>query len=91
MNQGDKKNGGKGRKRKSFKPDFRRMYKKDCVFCKEKRTPDYKDYESVRMYVSERARIMGRVYTGLCNKHQRRLATAIKRDRFLGLLPFVPK
>lgn len=66
-----------------------RSYKKDCVFCKENRDPDYKDYESVKMYVTDRARIMGRVYTGLCNEHQKKLSVAIKRDRYLGLLPYV--
>lgn len=80
----------KGKKHGRRKAVTVRTYKKDCVFCKDGKDPDYKDYESIRMYVSDRGRIMGRIYTGLCNKHQKKLSIAIKRGRFLGLLPYIP-
>jgi len=59
---------------------------KSCYFCDNKKEPDYKDVESIVRYVSDRGRIAGRKRSGLCAKHQRRLATAVKRARFLGLV-----
>lgn len=60
--------------------------KKVCMFCKGGSSPDYKDFEILRKFVTDRGRIVGRKRSGLCAKHQRRLATAIKRARHLGLL-----
>ncbi|MBI3443231.1 30S ribosomal protein S18 [Candidatus Woesebacteria bacterium] len=59
-----------------------------CYYCEKKLEPDYKDFEDIGRYVSDRARIVGRDRSGLCAKHQKRLAIAIKRARHLGLLPF---
>jgi small subunit ribosomal protein S18 len=63
--------------------------KKDCIFCKEKKVPQWQDYEKLRDYLSPRARILGKDMTGVCVRHQKDLATAIKQARHLGLLPFV--
>ena len=52
---------------------------------------DYKDIKMLQRYVSERGRIMPRRITGVSTKHQRDLALAIKRARFLALLPYVVK
>jgi small subunit ribosomal protein S18 len=71
------------------KPTQRRVLA--CQFCKNKETPDYKKYEILRKYVSERARIYGTKKTGVCSKHQRMLTREIKRARHLGLLPFTPQ
>ena len=60
----------------------------NCEFCKQKFAPDYKDYERLQRYMTDRAKIMPKIRTGLCAKHQRRLAVEIKRARSLGLLPF---
>lgn len=62
----------------------------NCVFCEEKTTPDYKDYKKLSKFVSDRAKIIGSAYTGVCSKHQRKLSLSIKRARHLGLLPFAP-
>lgn len=62
-----------------------------CVFCNEGIEPDYKNYKDLARFMSDRARLIGSVYTGVCSKHQRRLTNAIKRARHLGLLPFVPQ
>ena len=62
-----------------------------CSFCVEHvKHIDYKDYERLRRYVSDRAKIEPRRKSGVCAKHQRALSTAIKRARHLALLPFVP-
>jgi small subunit ribosomal protein S18 len=58
-----------------------------CYFCDQKKTPDYKDSKTLSRFVSDRAKIIGSVYSGVCSKHQRHLTKAIKRARHLGLLP----
>lgn len=60
----------------------------DCLFCESGKIPDYKKYEELRNYVSDRARIYGALRTGVCSKHQRALSREVKRARHLGLLPF---
>ena len=63
---------------------------KVCAFCADKVEIDYKDAARLRRYVSDRGRIEPRRRTGVCAKHQRRLALAIKRARYLALLPYTP-
>ncbi len=63
---------------------------KVCIFCADKTVIDYKDIVLLRRFVSERGKIEPRRRTGVCAKHQRRLALAIKRARFLALLPYTP-
>ncbi|MCI0850011.1 MAG: 30S ribosomal protein S18 [Chloroflexi bacterium] len=63
-----------------------------CAFCVEKATAiDYKDPLKLRRYLSDRGRIDARRKTGTCAKHQRWLATALKRARHLALLPYTPE
>ena len=63
--------------------------RKVCAFCLEKtKTIDYKDLSTLRRYLTERGKIKSRRKTGTCARHQRRLATAVKRARHLALLPF---
>jgi small subunit ribosomal protein S18 len=65
--------------------------RKVCTFCANKiNVIDYKDAAKLRSFISERGRIEPRRRTGTCAKHQRILATAIKRARQLALLPYVP-
>lgn len=66
--------------------------KKVCAFCADKAyTIDYKDIAKLRRYISERGKIEPRRRTGTCARHQRALAMAIKRARFLALLPYTPE
>jgi len=60
-----------------------------CSFCEAKTDPDYKEAEVLRKFLTDRGKIVGRMRTGICQKHQRALANAIKRARHLALLPFV--
>ena len=65
--------------------------RKVCSFCADKgEAIDYKDAGKLRSYISDRGKIAPRRRTGTCAKHQRSLATAIKRARHLALLPYVP-
>jgi small subunit ribosomal protein S18 len=66
---------------------FRR--KKYCRFTAEGITSiDYKDLNLLKQYVSETGKIVPSRITGTSAKYQRQLATAIKRARFLALLPY---
>jgi len=62
-----------------------------CPFCKANKEPNYKDSETLKKFLTDRAKIIGESRTGLCAKHQRRLSIAVKRARHLGLLPFVTR
>lgn len=52
---------------------------------------DYKEVDLLKRFVSSQAKIIDPRHTGVCAKHQRKLAEAVKRARFLGLLPFVKR
>lgn len=64
---------------------------RNCPFCQKKFEPDFKQSEILANYISERGKILGKDRTGLCSKHQRRVANEIKRARFLGLLSYTAK
>lgn len=59
-----------------------------CCFCEDKKNPSWKESDLLKTFLTNRGRIMGKSYTGLCAKHQRMLAKAIKHARHLALLPF---
>ena len=72
---------------KKFKKQPR---KKVCNFCVDKVSNiDYKDVNKLRRYITEKGKILPRRQTGVCATHQRALTTAIKRARFMALLPYV--
>jgi small subunit ribosomal protein S18 len=68
-----------------------RKSSKPCPFCVKKAEPVYRDLESLAIGVSPKKRIVSRWTTGVCEKHQLRMARAIKRARHLALLPFVDR
>ncbi len=61
-----------------------------CPFCTGRAKIDYKDASTLSQYISSQGRIGSRRRTKSCAKHQRKLAQAIKRARFLALLPYAP-
>ncbi len=64
--------------------------RKSCPFCRDKvDVVDYKDFPSLRRAMSEKGKIRSARITGACRRHQAQLATAIKRARELGLVPYV--
>ncbi|MBM3502765.1 MAG: 30S ribosomal protein S18 [Alphaproteobacteria bacterium] len=70
------------------KPFFRR--RKSCPFSgKDAPKIDYKDIRLLQRFVSERSKIVPSRITAVSAKKQRELAQAIKRARFLALLPYV--
>ncbi len=79
--EGGRREGGGGRR---FYPR-RRV----CLFCADKdAVMDFKQPETLRRFISERARIEPRRKTSTCSRCQRALAREIKRARQAGLIPF---
>ena len=69
---------------------FRR--RKFCKFTAEGINEiDYKDLETLRAYVTETGKIVPSRITGTKARYQRQLSTAVKRARFLALLPYTDK
>ncbi len=81
---GGKAGGFKGKKRPPG--IFRKRY---CRFCKDKiENIDFKDIKLLEGFISERGKMNSPRYSGNCAKHQRRIAQAIKRARFISLIPY---
>lgn len=60
-----------------------------CYYCVNNREAiDYKDVPALRKFLSSYGKIMPRRRSGLCAKHQRRQAAAVKRARVMALIPF---
>ena len=85
---GDREGGRGGRDDGARRPFFRR--KKTCPFSGDNAPKiDYKDVKLLQRYISERGKIVPSRITAVSAKKQRELARAIKRARFLGLLPYL--
>lgn len=72
--------------------------KKPCFYCQNehssssnKTLPTYTDIATLRRYQTDRAKIVPKLKSGLCSKHQRGATKQIKYARHLSLLPFTPK
>ncbi len=75
---------------RKMKPRPRKGRRKVCQFCADKvEHIDYKDVARLRKFTTERGKIMPRRMSGVCAKHQRELAIAIKRARQVALMPYV--
>ncbi|MFA6255326.1 MAG: 30S ribosomal protein S18 [Patescibacteria group bacterium] len=65
---------------------------KNCHFCLNNiQDIDYKDVQTLRRFISSYSKIVPRKRSGVCSKHQRKLATAIKRARTMAILPFTTR
>jgi small subunit ribosomal protein S18 len=63
--------------------------RKVCRFCADKNLKvDYKDQGQLKYFLTERGKIIPRRISGNCAKHQREVATAVKRARMLAILPY---
>ncbi len=64
--------------------------RKPCHHCRDKiDLVDYRDIGMLRKFVSEKGKIRSRRISGACRRHQKQIATAVKRARELALLPYV--
>ncbi len=65
-------------------------HKKTCPFCADGvKEIDYKDIKTLSRFITERGKMVPSRVSATCAKHQRSVSKAIKRARFLALLPFV--
>lgn len=63
--------------------------RKVCIYCAESsKVVDYKDTAVLRKFMTEKGKILPARQTNLCAKHQREVAQAIKRARFIALMPY---
>jgi small subunit ribosomal protein S18 len=87
---GDEGEGDRGdRGERSERPRRGGLRRRGCEFCIDKvNEVDYKDLDLLRRYVGDRGKIEARRKAGVCARHQRVVAQAIKRARHIAFLPF---
>jgi small subunit ribosomal protein S18 len=73
-----------GREGRRSKRDV--IIKRDCKLCMDQIVVDFKQPDLLKKFMTERGRILARRLSGNCAKHQRQLATAIKRARAMLLV-----
>lgn len=67
----------------------RQQKRKVCLFCVEgNKEIDYKDVAKLKKFMTEKGKIIPARQSNLCAKHQREVARAIKRARYMALLPY---
>jgi small subunit ribosomal protein S18 len=75
--------GGGGARKRGF------SRRKVCRFCADKNVGiDYKDPATLKHFITDRGKVIPRRISGNCAKHQRKIATAVKRARMIALMPF---
>jgi small subunit ribosomal protein S18 len=80
----------KGRAPLKKRRDFLPLRKKVCRFCLDKTSRiDYKDLKRLESLMTPSGKILYTRLSGNCARHQRMVAEAIKKARFLALLPYV--
>jgi len=68
------------------------MSKQNCYFKQNGiKHVDYKDVELLKKFINPHARILGKKRTGVSAEYQKKLAVAVKRARFMALLPYVSR
>jgi len=74
------------KKKREFPSAFKKRF---CRFCMDKsKAIDYKDLKRLETFITERGKMVSSRFSGNCAKHQRRLAEAIKRARFISLVTY---
>jgi len=84
---GDEDSGYGGKKRKRRRKIVLNL---KCPLCESSvKFVGYKDVYQLKKFVSVRGKIISTEKTGICRKHQRQLTSAVKKARFMALLPYV--
>jgi len=88
--RGYQRSGGGSTQQRSYQPRNRRFHRrKVCAFCADKTLViSWKKTENLRRFVADSGAIQPRRKSGVCARHQRRVAVAIKRARHLALFPY---
>ena len=78
-----------GKKRRTKRPPRRARRRKPCPFTTSGfKEIDYKDVDTLRRFVTERGKIIPKRITGVSARYQKLLCAAVKRARYVALLPF---
>lgn len=63
---------------------------KACPFCETRvRFVDYKDERTLGRFITDHGKILPSRLSGVCARHQRQLAIAVKRARYLAIIPYI--
>ncbi len=62
-----------------------------CYFTQTNSKPDYKDVLVLKRFISERGKLLHKNYTGCTAHNQRLLSKAVKRARYMALLPYTDR
>jgi small subunit ribosomal protein S18 len=74
-----------------YTPTKTNTTKRHCYFCAQNiKMLDYKNSDLLKRFISAQSKISKRKRSGTCAKHQHQVAQAIKRARFMALLPYGP-
>lgn len=67
-----------------------RRHTKSCPLCESGiRLVNYQDEKTLTRFTTDQGKILPRRMTGMCARHQRQIGTAIKRARYLAILPYI--
>ena len=67
-----------------------RRPQKTCAICESGvRVVDYKDERTLGRFITDHGKILPSRLSGVCARHQRQLATAVKRARYLAIIPYI--
>jgi small subunit ribosomal protein S18 len=67
-----------------------RRPQKTCPFCETRvRHIDYKDDRTLGSFITDHGKILPSRLSGTCSRHQRQLSTAVKRARYLAIIPYI--
>lgn len=78
-------------KKKNQKRRAQRPTLKKCYFHESKKEPSVSEISDLNKFLTERGKIVARMRSGLCAKHQRAVTREIKHARHLGLLSYVAR
>ena len=67
------------KKKRIIKKNLKNNAPKKCYFCTEKKEPTFEDVAVLNRFITDRAKIVPRLRSGLCAKHQKRITLSIKR------------
>jgi small subunit ribosomal protein S18 len=82
----------KQRNPRAHQQNSQEKQERECYFCQNGIIDiDYKDGQFLRRWLSSYSKIVPRRRSGVCTKHQKKLARAIKRARYMSLLPYTSR
>jgi small subunit ribosomal protein S18 len=73
------------------RPSTRKQGPAADYYLQSKSVPDYKEVIILRRFINDRGKIVGKDFSGLTSKNQRKVSTEIKKARYMALLPYTDK